>query len=269
MSQNQSLDISPAAEAAAVTPTTTGDDRLAGSRLILLLSALVAGALIWLLLHGTYPMFSIPEELVAQTIGSLGTLPPALAAAIEEAYRMMNLKHAVVVFGIFGAVLASLLAVGGGIARRSLATVLAGIVLGVVVGGGVGSLAGYLGFVVEDIVKPNEEVSTLIRNVSVQGVILMVLGAGVGLTFGLLTRRLPAALSCLAYGLVGGGLVAMIFPLAVALAVPNLEPEATIPSHETVRFVWIMLVSGTLGLLIPEALRPRVPRGRATRSAAA
>ncbi|MHB8974912.1 MAG: hypothetical protein ACYC3X_31495 [Pirellulaceae bacterium] len=239
-----------------VSPSHTG---VAGSRLTLLLSALVGGALTWLLLWGIYPIFAIPEELAAQAFGKRD-LPPELTAALMVAARTVDLQHAMVVTGIFGALLASLLACGEGLARRSLWTVVFGTVLGVVVGGGVGCLAGLLGFLVDDHLTSVEGVTTLTRSVCAQGVMLAGLGAAVGLAFGLLTRRASAALTCLAYGLLGGGLAAMLFPIGVALVVPNLDPEPTIPSHEMIRLAWIATVSGLLGLLIPEALRPRAPR---------
>ena len=171
---------------------------------------------------------------------------------VDGAFRTVNLKHAIVMTGIFGALLASMLAFGEGLARRSLRTVVFGAVLGIVVGGVLGCLAGLLGFLMDDFSKSVDGFFPVARSVCVQGVVLAVLGAAVGLTFGLLTQRMSAALTCLAYGLLGGGLVAMLFPLGVALAVPNLEPGPAIPNHQIVRLLWIAIVSGVLGLLIPE-----------------
>ena len=62
MSQDQSLDVSRSADAAAVQQTGTRSGHVAGSRLLLLLSALVGGALTWLLLQSIYPIFTVSEE---------------------------------------------------------------------------------------------------------------------------------------------------------------------------------------------------------------
>ena len=162
--------------------------------------------------------------------------------------------------GFLEALLASLLAVGEGIARRSLRTAVSGAVLGILVGGILGGLAGLAGFLLDNYLESFEGLSKLARTLCVQGVLLGGLGAAVGLAFGALTRRTSATLTCLAYGLLGGGLAALIWPVCAALVLPTMDPDCTFPSQGSVRLLWIAVVSVAFGLLIPEALRPRVPR---------
>ncbi len=260
MSNDQSLGNSRGAGAVTLQHIGTRDGHLAGSRLMLLLSALVGGALTWFLLQNSYPMFDIPEELLERTKGARETLPPELQAAFKEAYQRVDSNHAIVVSGILRALLASLLAVGEGIARRSLRTAVSGAVLGILVGGILGGLAGLAGFLLDNYLESFPGLSKLARTLCVQGVLLGGLGAAVGLAFGALTRRTSATLTCLAYGLLGGGLAALIWPVCAALVLPTMDPDCTIPSQGSVRLLWIAVVSVAFGLLIPEALRPRVPR---------
>ena len=259
MSDDQSLGNSRGAGTVTLQHIGTRDGHLAGSRLMLLLSALVGGALTWFLLQNIYPIFDIPEELLERTKGARdsssrtasGVQGGLSAGGFESRHRRVGDSWS---------------AAGEPVGCRGgdRATIVADSCLGRGTrhprgwnprrfGRSRGIPVGQLPGVVRRAVQVGQDV---VRTRRVVG------WAGCGGRPGIcaLTRRTSATLTCLAYGLLGGGLAALIWPVCAALVLPTMDPDCTFPSQGSVRLLWIAVVSVAFGLLIPEALRPRVPQ---------
>ena len=115
------------AEVPAVNHDQADRDRLAaqGGRLAIgpatgLLFGLVAAALFWLLLSAAYPVFMIPDELA----GLPPTAPVEQLQKATAAQQEADVRNHVSVLGAYGVLLGASVAVGEGLARRSLGRIL-------------------------------------------------------------------------------------------------------------------------------------------------
>jgi len=218
------------------------------------LCTLVAGAAFWIFIEYGHPVFEVPEEYYVRSLGE----PQERFDALYAIQAQVNRQNVILDMAVFGVLLATALAVGEAMARRSVAPLLVappvGLVFGILAG-----LAGYFVYAFCTRTAPLTDTGAI----QVQGAIFGLLGAGVGLALALFARPLSQAVTAVVAGMVTGVVAGVLYPVGVALLLPRFNTESLIPVGTPNRLLWIGLVSVLLGLCIPW-----VAFSRKTRSAA-
>jgi hypothetical protein len=237
-------------------PVADRPDQLAAGPLAGLLIALLAGAVCWVLLETAFPVFAISDRLA-----NLPTPAPVEdLVELEMANRQAASRNAILFLGILGAVVGGGLAVGEGVARRSGRLILTAVLAGTAVAALFGCLAGLIGHMAFDFHRPIEGLSPLAKTIRTQAILSATLGLGLGLAVGMISRRGRIALTCLVGGLLAGVLAGIVYPMLTAICFPGLATESVVPSQTIGRLVWIAVLTGFAGLVIPGVARQRRPR---------
>jgi hypothetical protein len=208
-------------------------------------AVLVAGALTWLLVHAFHPVF-----WSTQGMDDVGFLPVAVQWRLDSA-------NASLVLAVWGGLIAIALALVQPATPDSLKGRLALAAKAGGMGALWGALAGFLGHLVFEYSKRLPEVSDLAKAISFNGVMLGILGAGVGLTGGLLfgpVRR--SAAEGLARGALAGVLTSLIHLFALAVFVPAAMTSVLLPLEAVDRLLWFGLFSVLFGTLVAIPVRP-------------
>ena len=82
-------------------------------------------------------------------------------------------------------------------------------------------------------------------------------GLGVGLGLGLATRRPGDIIKAALGGLAAATLAAVLYPVLVSLVLPEASTDALLPEERVNRLLWLGVLSGLVGVVIPIAGRPR------------
>lgn len=213
------------------------------------------GALLaWGLLIALYPVFEVPSELFVDQPNA------AQAAALQAAQDKISLRNSVFVLGLFGALLAGAMAVGEGWARRSGKMALAGFLGCGLAGALFGGFAAWAGESVCHYARlPGQPTIDLEGTVVVQMTMFAVLGGGVGLALGCLTRHVGSTFSRLLGGVLAGVFAGMVYPIAAAYLLPTAQTEQIIPRGNAATLLWFGTAAIFLGLVVPEMKIRRTP----------
>lgn len=214
--------------------------------------ALLAGAIVWGVIQLAHPVFHVDKKYDVPSIG----MPPEMFAAHRRQQDFVDRWHAALYLGGLGLLIAALLGIGEGIARRSWLPPLIAPYLGLV-GGAAG---GFLGCLVYEYVRKNIGQADLAYTIRAQLLVGVPLGLGVGLGLGLTTRSWSGALKATLAGLAAGGLAGILFPVAVSMLLPAASTDALLPDLASSRLLWLGILSGALGLVIPISGRQRMQR---------
>jgi hypothetical protein len=209
--------------------------------------ALLGGTIAWVALDLSYPISSVPPELINSGPNQTAEDVAKYAAAEKEAFR----HNWVFALAVLGAAMGGLLGLGEGAARGSLKTALAGACLTAVAGVLFGSLAGLAGHTLFVTAKAAGLPLTLAQTVLAQGAVLGTLGGGIGLAIGLTHGRARSTGVCLIAGLGLGVLAALLFSVVVALAIPGEQTEWPVPLTSGGRLLWIAVAAVMLGTFLP------------------
>jgi hypothetical protein len=85
----------------------------------------------------------------------------------------------------------------------------------------------------------------------------MPLGLGIGVGLGLATRTVAGTLKAALAGVAAGVLAGAVYPVAISIVFPAASTDALIPEEASSRLLWLGLLSGTIGLIVPIAGRER------------
>jgi hypothetical protein len=223
---------------------------LSASPLNAALFALAGGAIAWIVLQVCHPMFGNPAELLdtAKQGRTFAEQQSALAAAIPKANRY----DAMLALAVVGALVGGGLGMAELVAHRSRKPV---IIIATVVATFIGASAGVVGGLLGDLlyvsIKPAMEPLSLSGTVQIQLVTLGVLGAGIGLGLGAATGRILAAGYCLFVGLLAGLGAGLLYPVILAFVLPGVQTQLAVPYTGSSRLLWIALIAGLLGLIVP------------------
>jgi hypothetical protein len=210
--------------------------------------ALVAGAAVWTVIDAVHPVFHIPQEFHA----AMGA-GEAKFAENRRAQDIVERKHAMLYVGGLGLSIALCLALCEGILRRSWIAPL--VAVPPATAGGV--LGGFLGCLVYEYVRKEVGQAELTHTIAAQLLLAAPLGLGVGLGLGLTTRTVGGAIQSAVGGLAAGLLVSVFYPIIVSIALPGASTDTLLPDDRGSRLLWLALLSGLIGLVIPIAGRRR------------
>jgi hypothetical protein len=213
-----------------------------------LVLGLVAAAATWGAIQATHPVFRIAEKYHA----AMGDSPEVFAAN-RRAQDWVDRQHAMMYVGELGLLLAGLIGTREGMLRRSWLTPLVAAPVGAI--GGV--LGGFLGCLVYEYVRKNVGQAELTHTVGAQLLLSAPLALGVGIGLGLATRTVGGVVKSAFGGLAAGALAAVLYPIVVSIVLPAASTDALVPVERANQALWLGLLAGLIGLLIPLASRQR------------
>src|SRR5436190_4260375 len=214
-----------------------------------LILGLAAAAVVCGMIQAVHPVFRVPKEFDVPSIG----LPTEKFLAHRREQDRVDSKHAALYVGGLGFLLAAALAVREAAARRSWLPPIVAPPLGAAGG----ALGGMLGSQVLQYVRVNIGQADLMHMVGAQLAVAVPLGLGVGLGLGLATRTAGGIVKTALAGVAAGTLAAVVVPVAVSLLLPAANTDALLPEEASTRLLWLGLLSGLIGLVIPIAGRRR------------
>lgn len=208
----------------------------------------VAAAATWIAIQATHPIFRISEKYHA----AMGAAPEVFAAN-RWAQDWVDRQHAMMYVGELGLLLAGLIGTREGMLRRSWLTPLIAAPVGAIGG----TLGGFLGCLVYEYVRRNVGQAELLHTIAAQFLLGGPLGLGVGLGLGLATRSVGGVFKSALGGLAAGALAAALYPVVVSIVLPAASTDALVPTERANQALWLGLLAGLIGLLVPLASRPR------------
>ena len=212
-----------------------------------LLLALVAGAIAWGVIHSVHPLFRVDKKFDVPSIG----MPAELFAAHRRQQDFVDRWHAAVYLGGLGFLVAAALGLPAGLRQVSWLPLLIGSLLGAA-GGAIG---GPLGCLVYEYVRAEVGQAELTHTIAAQLLVAVPLGLSVGLGLGLATRSAGGAMRAALAGVIAGILAAAVYPVAISILLPAASTDALVPEEAASRLLWLGILSGMLGLVIPIAAR--------------
>jgi hypothetical protein len=235
-------------------PSASAQQRIASGGLALgpwsgLALGLLVGLIAWSTIQAVHPIFRVDKKYDVPSIG----MPPELYAAFRRQQDFVDRKHAMLYLGGLGLLVAAALGIREGALRRSLLPPVVAPPFGAI-GGAVG---GFLGCLVYEYVHANIGQAQLTHTLGAQVALAAPLGLGIGLGLGLATRTLAGASKAALAGLAAGILAGVIFPVAMSILIPTAESDDLMPEEGTSRLLWLAILAGTMGLVIPIAGRQR------------
>jgi hypothetical protein len=210
---------------------------------------LFAAAAIFAAIQATYPIFNVDKKFDIPSIGA----PTEMHDRFQAEKNKMDARHGMLYLGGLGLLLALLLGAGEARARRSWIAPLLAAPLAVL-GGAVG---GYLGTLAQVYVRTNYGQAELNHTIGTQMALALPLGLGLGLGLGLATRSFTGTLKAALTGLIAGALAAALYAVLVSILLPAASTETLIPDQASSRALWLALLGGALGALIPVSSRGR------------
>jgi hypothetical protein len=222
-------------------------------------SALLAGAIVWGIVQGVHPLFRVPKEFEAPSIG----MAPEVYLANRRAQEWNDRRHAMVYVGLLGA----LVGAGLGAARLAALSRPRWPVLIVAVSGAIGgALGGLAGSRTQEYIAEHVGQAELLHTVFAQGATWLPLGAALGLGLWLASQRGKSQpgeywpgkspLHELAAGLAAGLIAAVAYPITVSVLTPAASTDHLLPVDRGSQALWLLLAAGVFGLVLPLADRP-------------
>jgi hypothetical protein len=221
--------------------------------------AILAGAIAWGIVQAVHPVYRVDKKFDVPSIGR----PPEEFAAHRREQDRVDQKNAMLYLGGLGLLVGATLGLREATRRRSWLPLLAAP-LGAL-GGAVG---GPLGSQVFEYVRAHVGQADLAHTVEAQLLVGVPMGLGVGLGLGLATRTVGGAAKATLAGVAAGVLAAVIYPIAISIFFPAASTDALIPDELVSRLLWLAVLSGAIGLIVPIAGSRRKPRAQPATSAA-
>jgi hypothetical protein len=210
---------------------------------------LVAAGLLIGVIQAVHPIFRVGKEFDVPSIG----MPTELFLAHRREQDKVDRQHAMSYLGGLGLLMTLALGAREALARRFWLAPLLGAPLGIA-GGAIGGLLGSMVFVY---VRNNIGQAELNHTIGTQLAIGLPLGFGIGLGAGLAKGTLTGVLKSASAGLAAGGLAAALYPVLISLALPGASTDSLLPDQISSRVLWLGLLGGSLGWIIPVAGRQR------------
>jgi hypothetical protein len=210
---------------------------------------LLVGLITWSTIQAVHPIFRVDKKYDVPNIG----MPPELYAAYRRQQDFVDRKHAMLYLGGLGLLIAAALGIREGALRRSLLPPVIAPPFGAV-GGAVG---GFLSCLVYEYVHAKVGQADLAYAIGAQVAVAIPLGLGIALGLGLSTRTLAGAAKATLAGVAAGILAGVIIPVALSVLLPTAESDNLLPDEGTSRLLWLAILAGTMGLVIPIAGRQR------------
>lgn len=229
------------------------------SPLLGLLVGFVIGGLMWLALyqwepqHPEHQPFSTPAEVIAKTEGYV-VPPKEIQIEIEEWERFVAVANDVFFLTLWGVLLTLGLSVAQGLYQPSAGAAIVGGIVAVVIGALFGAGAGFAGHYSFKLLPDKTDMDPLVLTIVAQGIMLGILGAGVGLAFGMLTRGQHGVVKSTAFGLLAGILASMAFAVSTSMLTPTTDTFATIPESVGMgRVLWCLVIGVVVACMVTAA----------------
>lgn len=231
--------------------------------LVVVATALLAGALSWLVGEAAYDYFQPSEEAARQQYDF---------SALNREMAVAGGRNGAVAFGALGGLLGLAMGLVGGLARRSAHGALGAGLAGLVLGVAAGALPAFV-LVPWHVQNRNNDPASLnlLTPLLVHIGLWCLLGLTAGLAYGLgrygleRTALLKAALG----GLIGAVVGAVVYEMIGAVAFPLSRTNEPISVTAATRLLARLCVAGFVAAGVLFALRPAEPRGVTERASGA
>lgn len=201
--------------------------------------ALCAGAIAFGIVQGVNPLFRVPKEFEAPSIG----MAPEVYLNNRRAQERVDRWHAMVYVAMLGALVAGSMAVARTPGRHAWLAPLVAAPLGALGG----ALGGYVGSRVQVFMLERFGQQELQHTVLIQSALLVPLAVAIGVGVWLARpepRRLTAAIA----GGLGAGLIAAVaFPIAMSIFRPGSSTDHLLPTDRGSLLLWYLLVAAIIG----------------------
>jgi hypothetical protein len=228
-----------------------------------ILCAVLGAALTWAVLAACFPVFRIPHEFDNMP----STPPPPIFARFLVAKAATLGYNTMLALGVLGAAVAGLMAIGEGIARRSLAAMLGAGAVCALAGAEAGCLAGFAGHLIRQARVSGAESMPLDTAILIHAVALVILGGGIGVGLGAMAgRSVLAAATGLLAGMLAGAAAGALYPFVAAALTAYLGlhgcTDLVVPRETAQQWLWLGFFAVLVGLTIPGLkLTPRAKKG--------
>jgi hypothetical protein len=213
-----------------------------------LLIGLAAGLIIWGAVQVAHPVFRVSKKFDVPSIG----MPTEMFLRHRWEQDRVDRWNAALYLGGLGLLVSLAIGAPEGVARRSIWP-LVSAPLGAL-GGAAG---GMLGCMVLQQVRANIGQADLMHTIEAQLAVGVPLGLAVGLSAGLMTWTVRGTGKYALGGLVGGVVAAVAYVLTIALLMPAANTDALLPEEAAARLMWLAVVGGMIGVMLPIAGRRR------------
>lgn len=210
-------------------PCASSSRSRAGSSIWLaVLCAAVSAALLgWPLLLWAHERFPVPE--IPDSLTSLSDDSPEVRAAMRKAQQTADFQNAALGFGLFGAVLAGVLAAAHGAACESLSAAARCLTVGGLLGALLGACGG-LARVVAQGQLDRTALDVTVRSTLSYAVALALTGLAAGLAIGISQRDRSAAWRSGLAGASGGLVAGALYPFLAAVLLPLESADQALPT---------------------------------------
>ena len=217
-----------------------------------ILCAVLGGVLTWAVMAAWFPVFHLPHEFDDMP----STPPPEIFARFLVARAATLGYNSMFALGLLGASVAGLMAVGEGIARRSVAAMLGAGGACAAVGAAAGGLGAFAGHLIWNARMSGAESMPLETAILIHAVALVILGGGIGVVLGAMTAgSVRAAATGLLAGMLAGTAAGALYPFVGAALTAYLglhgNTDQLVPRDTVHRLLWLGLCAVLLGLTIP------------------
>jgi hypothetical protein len=213
---------------------------------------LVAAGIAWGVMQAVHPVFHVPQEFHAAMGAPIGVFERN-----RREQDRVDRRHAMLYVGGLGLLIGAGLGLGEWVMRRLWLPSVMAALLGAL-GGAAG---GPLGCLVHEYVRQHVGQAELMHTIGAQLLLAAPLGLGVGLGLGSATRRVGGVLRTAFVGMAAGILAGIVYPIAVSIILPGASTDALLPEDGPSRMLWLAILAGTIGMIIPVAARRRGSRG--------
>jgi len=216
----------------------------------------MAGVFVLVLLEWIHPVFTISDELLEKF--PKGAPPPtALVAEAHAASAMADGANAILCFGLLGMLVAAGFSFLGQRSQDQRRMSSVGIAVGAALGLLFGCLGGVFGYITDQVLDPIGSLPPLAKTILVQCVMLVAVGAGVGLAWGFRDKvashqpHKHHIVHSMIGGMLSGLLAGLLYCVLVAILFPAVNTTLLVPKQGTARILWIGLVVIMQGVLVP------------------
>ena len=185
-----------------------------------------------------------------------------MRVARQQAIASANQQIVIGTLAGMGGLLGIAMGLAGGLVQRSLTRIVLAGIVGAILGVLGGALGGLLGDLIYNFVKPAGGPITLTGTSVIEVVALGLLGAGIGIGVGLTLGAQQPTVESTLFGLLGGAVAGLLYPIITAAALPLVVTESLIPMDAKARLLWILITAVCLGLILPMAGSRRRPASR-------
>jgi hypothetical protein len=224
-------------------------NHLQSSGLVLGGAAILAGMLSWGILETCFPVF---DATVTQIELSPSSSPKEVKAMedADEAVRRARRHNTILAMAVFGFFAGTLFASSEAYSRRNWKWIPVFGAVGGLFGAAGGGVAAIVGLQMFNGLHRVTDLSPMAQTMVRQSAMLGILGLGVGMGAVISYRKLLLLLNSALGCVLGGLLVAIVYPPLIGFLVHNVRTEVVMPASGFFGLVWLTMTTGAMAWVV-------------------